>query len=426
LANGKVLILEDRYALKDSMVNLGDRAYHVGLHNLLEGHLGLEISMGPVKALPYLTADKTRKISSPEDARLLFERWWQKLCQGNRSSLKQTNLKQSFEDNFVTRSGWFRSMDDRVRHRLARGILETASPYLFRGHFVEHLVNKIEEADLVIFNGGAFVADHLDRYLPMVLFELYVAKKLGKPTAVVNQTVSISRPSNKAMVSYLYSLLDGHWVREPRSRQKLIDLGIPDDRIHLSCDAAFGLEVPGSRRQRPGHSSGTVGICVRGDRPVRSEHWARVSDYLKEKHHFVVRFFFTSEFQDKNAYDRISKHSENDGFLEFCNYDKLIEQIQDFDFVITDRYHATIFSVLAATPFITMDSNTFKTRGLMDLFDYPIDVISEDADLDSMKEKIEEVIAKRATLQTTLGSAAGKLSAYAKSSLDSLGDIAVR
>jgi hypothetical protein len=35
-----ILILEDRFALKDTMVNLGDRAYHVGLHELLENQLG--------------------------------------------------------------------------------------------------------------------------------------------------------------------------------------------------------------------------------------------------------------------------------------------------------------------------------------------------------------------------------------------------
>jgi exopolysaccharide biosynthesis predicted pyruvyltransferase EpsI len=169
-----------------------------------------------------------------------------------------------------------------------------------------------------------------------------------------------------------------------------------------------------------------VGICVRGDRPVRSEYWARVSDHLKEKHQFVVRFFFTSEFQDKNAYDGISNFSSNDGFLDFCDYDELIEQIQDFDFVITDRYHATIFAILAGTPFITMDSNTFKTRGLMDLVDYPVDVLGENADLDSMIRKIEQVISNRAVLQRSLEIAVEKLSAYAKSSLGSLSELADR
>ena len=406
------------------MVNLGDRAYHVGLHNIIAGHLGHRVMMSPVKAFPYLTAEKTKSIRTHEDASELFGEWWSVVEERNKRSKNQEfQLKRRFEDNFLTRSAWFRKLDDRVRFKLGRGALETISPYLFRDFFASYIVQRIESADLVIFNGGAFIADHLDRYLPMVLFELYIAKELGKPTAVVNQTVSIAKPSNHAMVSYVFSMLDGHWVREPRSRLVLEQMGIPSERIHLSCDAAFGLPFPQLNPSNSGIRPGTVGICVRGDRPVRSDLWANLSRYLIEKLGLELRFFFTSRFQDKKAYDEIRALYTNIDHLDFCDFPQLIEQIKDFEFIITDRYHATIFAILAGTPFITMDSNTFKTRGLMDMVEYPIDVISETADLDLIVRNIDTVLSNRATLVDQLLAARTKLSDYAKRSLESLNSL---
>ena len=419
----KVLILEDRFALRDSMVNLGDRAYHVGLHELLSGHLGYLISMGPVKAFPYLTANKTRQIESVDDTERLFESWRTTIVRRSEVADPDRNtLKHRVENNFLTRSRFFQRLDNEVKQRLARGITETVSPYLFRTYFSGALIDQIDNSDLVLFNGGAFAADHLDQYLPMVLFELYLAKKLGKPTAVVNQTVAIRRPSNRAMVSFVYSLLDGHLVREPRSKHELEDLGVRSNRIHLSCDAAFGLPIPQISQQSSHPDSGRVGICVRGDRPVHSEYWAKVSRYLKETLDLEVRFFFTSKYQDKKAFDTISALYPSE-YLEFCDYPELIGHIQSFDFVITDRYHATIFAILAATPFITLDSNTFKTRGLMDMVDYPIEVMQNDADFDLIVKNINRVRAERSSLAECLGSARVQLSDYAKSSVESLNSL---
>ena len=406
------------------MVNLGDRAYHVGLHNLLDGHLGYHVSMGPVKALPYLTAGKTRGVKSIDDARHLMEDWFASIMrQSENASPRREKLRGGFEQNFLTRSRMFQSLDSGVRERLARGIIETASPYIFRSSFAASLVDQIEKSDLVLFNGGAFAADHLDQYLPMVLFELYLSKKLGKKTAVVNQTVAVRRPSNTAMVSLVYSMLDGHLVREPRSKLVLEELGIDSDRIHVSCDAAFGLPLPQIKEHPKKCERGQVGICVRGDRPVRADFWAKVAGHLEEALKLDVMFFFTSKYQDKKAFDQISGVNPRINFLEFCGYPELIDRLQDFDFVITDRYHATIFAVLAGTPFITVDSNTFKTRGLMDMLDYPIDVMSDEDNFALMVDNIDRVIGQTSSLRGSLFSTRARLSEFAKTSVEPLNSI---
>ena len=402
------------------MVNLGDRAYHVGLHELISGHLGHRIIMGPVKALPYLTRRKTARIRSTDDARELLGSW---LTAATRRrgppSPAQARLQRSLEGNYLTRTRMFQRADEAVRRRFARGILETLSPYVFRRRFVNALVDKIEQADVVVFNGGAFVADHLDKYLPMVLFELYLAKQLGKRTAVVNQTVAVRRPHNRALVSFVYSRLDAHFVREPRSKAVLEEMGVAADRVHLSCDAAFGIRVPEARSGSQG-LSGQVGICVRGDRSVRSEFWANVARRLAVEHGKTPVFFFTSRYQDWKAFEQIRRHYPGCTFLDFCDYPELIERLRHLDFIITDRYHATIFAILAETPFITLDSNTFKTRGLMDMVDFSVDVMRNDGDIDLMARNIAYVCANREHLSRQLHKARLQLSNFARTSLEAL------
>lgn len=419
-----VLILEDRYALRDSMTNLGDRAYHVGLHDILEGHLGLEVRMSPVKTFPYLTARKTRHIRSAADAQEFLEHWRARVRRSaERTGPLSTRVRRAVESNVVTRSNWFQRIDQSVRRRMSRGLVETASPYLFRGIYAREIADRISSADLVIFNGGAFVADHLDKYLPMPLFELYLAKSMGKPAAVVNHTVAIERPSNRALVSYVYSLLDCLMVREPRSRDRIIDLGIDPDRIVQSCDAAFGLPLRTVAAPAGRQPTGKVGICVRGDRTVLTDYWADVAKHLQESLGLDVTFFFTSRQQDKRAFEEIRSRYAPIKHLPFCDYAPLLKTIEEFDFIITDRYHATIFAILVATPFVTIDSNTFKTRGLMDMVGYPVPVLKQDANLDETIRLIEDVRAKRTPLGETLDSARRRMSNYAKSSMEPLATV---
>lgn len=420
-----VLILEDRYALRDTMVNLGDRAYHVGLHALITDRLGYKITMGRVKALPWITSRHARRVKTIDDARRFLESHVAKaLARADRSKRLEGLFAGWILDNPLTRSRMFRSVDDAVRRRFARGLIETATPFLLRRHYSAELIDAIQQADLIIFNGGAFVADHLDRYLPMVLLELYLASKLGKPTMVVNHTVSISKPSNRALVECVYARLQGLIVREPRSRDVLRDMGIPEEKIVLSCDAAFGLK-PALERQYPQLSetrkeTGVVGLCVRGDRPVPARFWADVAKMLEEDFGRRVVFFFTSEFQDRAAFDQIAALHPAQTLDRFYDYRELISTIGSYDLVITDRYHGTIFAMLSGTPVVAVDSNTFKTRGLMDLTDYPLEVLANDEDLSRMRAHVETALARREELAKSIRAAADQLAEFAATSIEAL------
>jgi polysaccharide pyruvyl transferase WcaK-like protein len=421
----RVLILEDRHQLRTTMVNLGDRAYHVGLHRLIRANTDCEISSGPVKAMPWFSSHHTRAVRTKGDARRLLEllaAWVVAVARESDRYRSHLLLARWVEDNALVRSPPFAWVDAAVRRRRARGLLETIHPYVFPALWATRLVRAIERADLVIFNGGAFIADHLDRYLPMVMLELYLAKRLGKPVMVVNQTVSVSRPQNRALVGLVYPLLDRHLIREPRSRKVLEGLGVDPARIVLSADAAFGLaaDVPASPERERGPGSGVVGLCVRGDRPVRAEFWAEAVRILEEQFGKRVVFFFTSEYQDRAAFNRIARLRRVTAPDRFLDHEELIREIAGYDLVVTDRYHATIFAMLAGTPVVPIDSNTFKTRGLMDLAKYPLEVLPNDGDLDRLQAHMAHALEHRAELSAQVTAAAGRLAKLAARSIQAL------
>jgi len=107
-------------------------------------------------------------------------------------------------------------------------------------------------------------------------------------------------------------------------------------------------------------------------------------------------------------------------FNHFLDYEELISKIADFELVVTDRYHATIFAMLAGTPVVPIDSNTFKTRGLMDLAEYPLPVLPSDVDINELRKQLDYVIANQPELATRVADAATRLSSLAAISMQAL------
>ncbi|MCC7555717.1 MAG: polysaccharide pyruvyl transferase family protein [Methanoculleus marisnigri] len=55
-------------------------------------------------------------------------------------------------------------------------------------------------------------------------------------------------------------------------------------------------------------------------------------------------------------------------------YLKVIGLMKHAGLVLTDRYHACIFAIIAGCPVLPFESNTWKIQGLFTLFEYPLAV----------------------------------------------------
>ena len=378
----RVLLLSDRYETRHRLFNLGDRALLDGIHRLLEDKPGIELRSGPWKSFPYYTIGHLGKGSDVAQVTETFERW-----AGEARNYRPRRAR--FESAVVhALNNWplfnnplRRAIDRWVERRYSLGLIEAAIPYLFRHHCASIVVEEIAAADVVVFNGTGLISDHLAQYMPGHLLEVFLALQMNKRVVTVNQTVHLTRSELIQMVRVLYKSTDMNLVREPLSSEHLIQMGVSPERVVVSGDSAFAIPesaVPEmlEAAQREGIDEQTVLLTVRGDRctDVDIDAWAALVDHVQQTLKRKVVWVHTAPPQDdaiaRALHDRCGIHiaHRDYGYLE------VIGLMKHAGLVLTDRYHACIFAIIAGCPVLPFESNTWKIRGLFKFFEYPLAV----------------------------------------------------
>ncbi len=379
----KILILNDRFPIRNTLINLGDRAMVSGLYRAVEENLGYEIVSGGCKNFPYYDIRRYEKERAGNDVEGVFAKWFDETTEAARQSVNiEKGISDFLDGNILFRNRFFQRIDGKVRDRYSRGLMETFKPYLLRKYHARRFVEMIDSVDCVLFNGTAIVADRFSSYLPAILFECYLAKRLGKKVFTINQTIDIEEPLTAEMVSHVYGSLDLHLTREPFSYDALLRLGVDKEKSISSCDAAFAADYraadPAPRipeKEMPGTDA--AGLVIRGDRNVDFDTWARIIDHLREARGKKVILAFSCITQDGHVYDELAKRCDIARLSCFYDYTELTRLLEKCDYLISDRYHALIFAIHAATPVIPINPafNTIKTEGLFRLIDYPVGVL---------------------------------------------------
>ena len=114
----------------------------------------------------------------------------------------------------------------------------------------EHLQQILREfltADLLVIGNGRLLIDITLDFMrgPLPYFALLVtlAKFTGVPIMIFSMTiVPVKTQIGNQLLKYIVSNADLITVREEPSKSELMKLGIPDDKINVIPDAAFGLD----------------------------------------------------------------------------------------------------------------------------------------------------------------------------------------
>lgn len=411
----KILILNDRFPIRDALINLGDRAMVSGLYRAVEESLGYEIVSGGCKNFPYYNIRRYKKEKAKNnDVESVFRKWFEEATGGTPQSVKKGKRMSDFLDkNILFQNRIFQQVEEKVKARFSRGLTETFKPFLLRKYAAHQFIEKIKSVDCVLFNGTAIVADRFSFYLPALLFECYLAKRLGKKVFTANQTIDIEDPLNAEMVSHIYRSLDLHLTREPLSKDALLRLGVEEEKVVSSCDAAFAADYQATDQvsrlvEEEGLQKGAVGLVIRGDRNIDFETWARIVDHLESVRKKRVFLAFTCITQDEHVYKDLAKRCNLRRLSRFYDYKELTRLLERFDYLFSDRYHALIFAIHAQTPVIPINPafKTIKTEGLFRLVDYPINVIppvrretydqvlSAIQHIEERKNELKEILAK--------------------------------
>lgn len=229
-------------------------------------------------------------------------------------------------------------------------------------------VAEYVNADLVVSTGGTYLTENYGLWTNIRDYRLTIAA--GSPLVFFTQTLGpFTRPEYRKAFTDIFQKASAICLRDERSRQHVLELGIQADKITLAKDAAFVIDV-----ERPDPPSGALRIAV----SVRTMHFFNNGDRsLGEKYkasviamvNLAVRGYgaevvFLSTCQgipeywtdDTKLADEIVSALPEDVAQsvtidrEFRQPIDIVSAYQSFHLVIATRMHAAILSLVAGTP----------------------------------------------------------------------------
>lgn len=282
------------------------------------------------------------------------------------------------------------------RPRLARLVLDR------RGR--EH-VDRLAAADAVVSTGGTYFVEHYP--IRRRSYELLAARAAGTPTFLYTQSLGpFTQPTTRRLMRAVLGAASGVFLRDERSRDHVLDLGVAGDRVWVRPDAAFVLARPGAAAERdardgdaPDPSASAPDRSASAPDPgpprrvaVSVRHWRHFGERGREEgletyrrsiaaavrglHERGSEIVFLSTCQGVEEYwtddSRFAQRLVDDLLpgLErvrvdsaFRPPDELVEELATFDLAIATRMHFAILALCAGVPVVPI-AYEFKTREL--------------------------------------------------------------
>lgn len=405
----RILRLNDLYPYREKLPNLGDRALQIGFVELLE-QFGDVQQQGPWKALATLTGARYARQS------LKGQVWLDAqiqtiLDEAPVRSRIEAMLARSLE--FLLRDRFFmRPLDRFAEKHTGISWIDVVLPRLLRRHAMNRLKQAISDSDVVVFCAGGLLADHLVNYLPERLVQLYLAHRMGKPVAIANYSLALDKPQHRTLAAPVLRAMDVHLVREPRSSEALVALGVERDRIIKSMDSAFVLRAPPAKECQ----GLRIGVMIRGDRKVEFSAWAELLTQLKRRTGAQIHYLQNCFKYDPPVRTRLGTLCELDDDGEFRDLPAAMGELASMQLVITDRYHGLVFSMLSGVGLVALTGTTHKTRGLLEAVSYPLacQPALSSTNLQSVLHTCEQALADRISLGKCSADAGNRMKKHVK------------
>lgn len=251
-------------------------------------------------------------------------------------------------------------------------------------------------ADIIISTGGTYLVENYN--LSPRIFDYKISLLMGKPLVFFTQSLGpFSNKRNRTALSKIFSGALLIFLRDEKSREHLMNLGVDMRKVYVFPDIAFGSpinEIPKKDTARTFYQkqSLNVGISVRYwpffkqvDKTIGMKTYmevmSRTVTHLKNKYNASITFISTCQgipeyWADDSKVaqeiwsglpDNIKKDVRVDH--SFHTPFELLEILASFDMVIATRMHMAILSLIAGTPVLPI-AYEFKTKELFKQLDF--------------------------------------------------------
>lgn len=246
---------------------------------------------------------------------------------------------------------------------------------------VRAVMDGYAESDLIVSAGGTYLVPHY-RIRPKIL-ELLAARLMRRPYVLFTQSLG-PFPRDRVLLRAIFAGAHAVLVRDSRSVEHLLDLGVRGDRIAICADAAFAL----AGRPTPVSEASNklrVGISVRdwphggsdADRAMQNyvAAVAKLVRHLTEGSGAEVTFVSTCQgagsywTDDSAVADRVVAEIgwENADRVQvdrsFRSPQQLMDHLAGYDMYVSTRMHGAILALCAGVPVLPI-AYEFKTNEL--------------------------------------------------------------
>lgn len=235
------------------------------------------------------------------------------------------------------------------------------------------VLDAMRRCDVFVSGGGSLLQDATGpKSIPYYLGLVALARVLGKPTVMYAQGVGPVRGRlGRALIRAVVPGMTVLTVRDPGSRSLLSQLGVPEDRVAVCADPAFGLEpdyTPAEMRQRARAAFGLdpdeplVGVALRSlprssdssDLGWLAQGFAPVLDKLAAELGAGIVLIPFQPSQDTVAAEAIVERSKARHRIISPPDDprEAMALVAGMDMLIAMRLHALIFAAVSGVPFV--------------------------------------------------------------------------
>lgn len=229
------------------------------------------------------------------------------------------------------------------------------------------IFRSVRRCDMLLSGGGSLLQDATSgRSILYYLFILRLAQLMGKRTFIYSQGIGpIFSPRNRRFTAFVLRRADGIVVRDAKSRDLLLELGVPDHLIHVTADPVIRVRAPGTELgarileeegcpRRPGRL--VVGWAVKARKPGKAflQEVQRCIRWLREScgaDSILIPFFYD---EDRWVCEAVA--DALDGQAGCLRKKHLSEEtlsiIGCMDVLVGVRLHSLIYAAIMGVPMI--------------------------------------------------------------------------
>ena len=277
------------------------------------------------------------------------------------------------------------------------------------------ILRSLWRCDMLLSGGGSLLQDATSsRSILYYLFILRLAQLLRKRTFIYSQGIGpILGKRNRRYTAYVLRRADGIVVRDGKSRDLLLELGVPDGLIHVTADPVIRVKTPESELglrileeercpRRPDHL--TVGWAVKSRKPGAPflREVEKCILWLKESYgaDSVLIPFFHDE--DVGVCEAVAEHLDGQaGCLRKKHLsEETLSIIGCMDVLVGVRLHSLIYAAVMGVPMIGVSYDP-KVESFLSSIQRPTPFTTEDFTLEKFQNAFRDTMARREDIRAT-------------------------